>query len=81
MMNHEQMNKRLYSLPFMQHELRLYLDTHPDDKRALDAYRRVCEAMGHCCCCVDAEMLKNGWGWIDDPWPWQAEANIIEGED
>ena len=81
MMNHEQMNKRLYSLPFMQHELRLYLDTHPEDKRALGAYRRVCEAMGHCCCCVDAEMLKNGGGWIDDPWPCQAGAKIIEGED
>lgn len=39
-MKHENMNE--YTLPFAAWELRLYLNTHPDDEAALREYRRIC---------------------------------------
>lgn len=83
-MNTNGNKKQKFSLPFAELELRLYLDTHPDDVRALEAYRQVCEAMssyGRNCGCVDSQNRESGWTWIDNPWPWEAEANIIEGEE
>lgn len=84
-------NLKMYSLPFVQHELRLYLDTHPDDVRALEAFNQVSNAMntngcGGCfasgyCQNGGSKNRESGWTWIDDPWPWEAEANIIEGEE
>ena len=38
-----------YALPFAAWELRLYLDTHPNDERALAAYRQLCAAAGDKC--------------------------------
>ncbi len=46
-MKHENMNE--YALPFAAWELRLYLDTHPEDEAALREYRRLCAMSGgHC---------------------------------
>ncbi len=46
-MKHENINE--YALPFAAWDLRLYLDTHPDDECALREYRRLCAmAGGHC---------------------------------
>ncbi len=41
-------NMSSYALPFAAWELRLYLDTHPDDERALAAYKQLCAAQGGC---------------------------------
>ena len=46
-MKKENMNE--YALPFAAWELRLYLDTHPDDECALKEYRRLCAASGGNC--------------------------------
>jgi len=61
-------------------ELNLYLDTHPDCRRALalfDKYKNIKQAA------VDEFNKKFGplvpeqssdpqhWSWIDDPWPWE----------
>ena len=35
-------NMKEYSIPFAAWELRLYLNTHPDDEKALPAYRQLC---------------------------------------
>ena len=35
-----------YTLPFAAWELRLYLDTHPEDEKALAAYRQICLTRG-----------------------------------
>lgn len=75
-----------WSLPFMAWELRLYLDTHPNDKKALEAYRKVCEKLDSCVgACDTMQNCMKGcdmshWTWIDDPWPWQTEANITDSE-
>jgi len=79
-----------YAIPFSAWELRLYLDTHPCDERALAAYRQLCAANpggkcnyacavndgGGCSCGTDDKV----WRWIDDPWPWEPEANCTGGD-
>ena len=59
-------------------ELALYLDTHPDDEKALCLHRKYCK---------QAKDLKdkyqkvygpltinypcNKWRWLEEPWPWE----------
>jgi len=42
-------DKNEYAISFAAWELRLYLDTHPYDDRALKAYRELCDAQGEYC--------------------------------
>lgn len=84
--------KRLTALDFMAVDLQLYLDTHPNDKEAIDKYNDTIK---------EADMLRSVYeknygplfsfrsynhskefGWIDNPWPWQRDANFdISKED
>ena len=70
----------LQSLAFAVQELALYLDTHRDDRDALDLYRSYQQMYDHCrqayrkkygplnhTCLSDNE----GYDWLDDPWPWE----------
>ena len=75
------------TLSFSAWELRLYLDTHPDDAQALRLYRRYCAALkgtGYACAFVaagsgeDADCPRR-WSWVDDPWPWEHQ-NCAETE-
>lgn len=71
----------LQALGFALHELALYLDTHRDDKEALELYRQY-QRIYH-----DSMMeysknhgpMSHGlpneqecYTWLDDPWPWEA---------
>ncbi len=61
-------------------ELNLYLDTHPECRRALAMFRRYKELRKKA---IDEfndrfgpltpEQVTNGehWLWTDDPWPWE----------
>jgi spore coat protein JB len=61
-------------------ELNLYLDTHPECRRALAMFRRYKELRKKA---IDEfndrfgpltpEQVTNGehWSWTDDPWPWE----------
>lgn len=67
-----------YALPFAAWEMRLYLDSHPWDQQALAAYRQICaQSRGELnyACLPDSGCGANRWTWIDDPWPWEPEAN------
>ncbi len=56
-------------------DLRLYLNTHPDDKEALALFRRLREEaqepsyattfLEDDCAC--------GWDWTEGPWPWECQ--------
>lgn len=56
-------------------DLRLYLDTHPDDAQALALMRQL---TGDCCEPNYAATFLPGdctaWTWTDDPWPWSITA-------
>jgi len=74
----------LQTLGFAVQELALYLDTHPDDKGALELYRTYqrlyydammeysekCSPMNH-----NTPVNHAGYTWMDDPWPWEYTGN------
>ena len=73
----------LQTLAFMIQELALYLDTHPNDKDALELYRNY-QKIYHKGMMdfnenmpLNHAMPANGdrYTWLDDPWPWEYAAN------
>ncbi len=66
---------------FALHEAVLFLDTHPDDKKAMEYFRRT--QIKRDAAIADYEQKYGpltaaatksaGWNWIDNPWPWQIE--------
>ncbi len=73
----------LQTLAFVIQELALYLDTHRDDKEALEMYRNY-QRMYHQgkmeyakqCGPLDHVTPSEGeYRWLDDPWPWEYCAN------
>lgn len=74
----------LQALGFAIQELALYLDTHRDDREALELYRtyqqmynnrkeeysRNCGPLNHATV-TDGER----YAWLDDPWPWEYAKN------
>ena len=73
----------LMALHFAITELGLYLDTHKDDKEALQLYREYValaddgrkryESVYGPLLQTNSGDGKNGWNWIDSPWPWEYE--------
>ena len=73
----------LQTLAFAIQELALYLDTHRDDKEALEMYQayqkmyhkgmmeytRECGPLNH------RTPTEGEYRWLDDPWPWEYCAN------
>ena len=70
----------LQALGFAIQELALYLDTHRDDKEALQVYQEYQKLYNHC----RREYLKKRgpmnhfqetdsgqYEWLNDPWPWE----------
>ena len=73
-----EMMMQLRAYKFSIIELGLYLDTHPDDEKALCLHRKYCKM---------AKDLKdkyqkvygpltinypcNKWRWLEEPWPWE----------
>ena len=61
-------------------ETRLYLNTHPNDSRALQFFQQLCRQMkqnGYACAFVPCG--TDAWQWVDDPWPWEVCANERRG--
>ena len=72
------MMKQIKCLSFAIVDISQYLDTHPDDRKAICIYREYCNQL---------EMLKdkyqrvfgpltiyypcNKWRWLEEPWPWE----------
>ena len=70
----------LQALGFAMHELALYLDTHRDDKEALELYRQYQRiyhdammeyAKNHGPMAHGIPNCQEGYNWLDDPWPWE----------
>ena len=55
-------------------ELRLYLNTHPNDKQALALFRKLCREAddpNYATSFLKDVECASGWDWTDDPWPWE----------
>lgn len=72
------MLKQIKCLKFAVLDLALYLDTHPDDRKALCLHNKYCKDLK-----VLEDMYQknygpltinypcNKWRWIEEPWPWE----------
>ncbi len=73
----------LQTLGFVVQELALYLDTHREDREALDLYRAyqemyhkgMMEYSKNCKPLTHSDPSKGPYRWLDDPWPWEYAAN------
>ena len=74
----------LQTLGFAIQELALYLDTHRDDREALEQYRAYQQMYNKCLEAHDMQMTHQQMGrsdeyeWLNDPWPWEFSANHRE---
>lgn len=74
----------LQTLSFMIQELALYLDTHPEDREALELYQnyqklycKLAEEYGEKVGQLNHKQPSRSerYRWLDDPWPWEYAAN------
>ena len=88
MVNKKELNvtpkTELQTLAFAIQELALYLDTHRDDREALELYQayqemyhnamkeytKICGPLNH-----STPSKGDVYRWLDDPWPWEYPAN------
>ncbi len=72
--------KQIMALAFAQNELVLFLDTHPDNQKALSEYHKITPQLNELRAyyqenfgpLTPAEVKsKNEWTWIESPWPWE----------
>ena len=74
----EELIKKIKCLQFAVIELALYLDTHPEDEKALCLHRKYCKELKE----LQDKYQKvygpltinfpcNKWRWIEEPWPWE----------
>ena len=72
-----EMMQKIKSYNFAIIELALYLDTHPDDEKALCLHNKYCKE----CKELKDKYQKvygpltinypcNKWRWLEEPWPW-----------
>jgi len=60
------------TVAFSAWEVRLYLNTHPEDANALQLYQQLCQQTPKPnYACTFAPCGGGRWSWIDDPWPWE----------
>lgn len=55
-------------------ELRLFLNTHPNDRDALKLFRRLRQQAGensYATAFLPGETCSDRWDWVDAPWPWE----------
>lgn len=79
-MNRAEMLRRLQAADFAAYDAALYLDTHPNDAKALayfyklraeamelqNAYESIFGPLTW-----DSVKSKDHWDWINEPWPWE----------
>ena len=76
--NRSEMLDEIRQISFTINELALYLDTHPDDRRAIclhnencNKYRKICDQYQMMYGPLTIKFPCNKWRWIEEPWPWE----------
>lgn len=78
--NRERVLRQIMAYDFAQNEMVLYLDTHPEDQRALNEYHKVTQKskelkefynqnFGPLTPAENRSTTE--WQWIHGPWPWE----------
>ncbi len=87
-MSKADLKRKIFAYDFAIHELVLFLDTHPTNKKAMtliDEYRKKRiqmvmayeERYGKLIIDTCDAPTSDCWKWLDGPWPW--ENNFMEG--
>ena len=87
-MSKRELKRRIYELDFAIHELVLFLDTHPTNRKAMELlceYRKIREELvkvyenrfGTFIVTADDVKPEGCWEWLKGPWPW--ENGFMEG--
>ena len=82
------LKKQIYELDFALHELVLFLDSHPTNRRAMELMREYREKrskliaeyeqkFGKYIVTVRDVPMSGRWEWLDSPWTW--DADFMEG--
>lgn len=76
--------KKLQSYNFAAYDMLLFLDTHPDDKKAFALFRDLVEKTKKLRKEYECEFGPltpysaakfDTFTWLESPWPWEKEAN------
>lgn len=80
--------REIMELGFKLYDLHLYLDTHPNEARAIEEYNttankyasmvRHYEKLYGPLTMADKDDNRAPWPWIDGPWPWENYYNNRE---
>ncbi|WP_167957311.1 spore coat protein CotJB [Anaerosporobacter faecicola] len=78
--------QKIQSVSFAMDDVRLYLDTHPEDFAAYeyyDAYKRIrTKALNQYNRYFDPldpySIRKQEWSWNTKPWPWEGEMEDVD---
>ena len=76
------LTRKIHAYDFAIIEIEMYLDTHPDDCKALalrQTYRQARQALveeyqqrfGPYVVTTDDINDPHTWSWVDSPWPWE----------
>ncbi len=82
-MNKEKLMREIQEVGFALVDLNLFLDSHPNNKLALDFFEDM--QIKYAQLQADYEMefgpltafdtnTEQGWAWVQSPWPWELEA-------
>ena len=78
----EQLMDTINEVSFAVDDIKLYLDTHPDDKKALEffkekvmirneALKEYAAQYGPLTIDTAEETCSRQWDWVMQPWPWE----------
>ena len=77
-MTRKEMADKIKAYGFAITDISLYLDTHPEDEKALCLHRNYCKKLKEL---KDAYQKMYGpltieypckkWRWLEEPWPWE----------
>lgn len=79
------LKKEIMALNFAINDLTLYLDTHPNDSRAINLHHQYAEKLNQLTDKYEelygpltinfSSSNSNRWAWSEEPWPWERGAN------
>ena len=78
----ESLMRSLMQANFILDDMKLYLDTHPEDEEGLKVFENARMQRDECLMeyeakfgpiTADSASTNGRWDWIDKPWPWQNE--------
>lgn len=78
-MERDKLLKQIMVADFALHETALFLDTHPNNKKALEYYKKMRDKRETLAeqyrkqygPLTYYEVRYSSWNWVDTPWPWQ----------